>query len=133
MLPQDLEDSSTILRLALAKCRQQTLWTEFVIALKHFREPIGIEEQSRSRVKHKAFRAVLHHRNQADGRAACPDLMHGLVCGKQKPRVVAGIHHLDGMCRRVQLEEDCGHVAAAGFLAFAVVLLVHARDQFGER
>src|SRR5579863_7181874 len=55
-LPQDLEDSSTILRLALAKCRQQTLWTEFVIALKHFREPIGIEEQPRSRVEDKGFR-----------------------------------------------------------------------------
>src|ERR1700744_5761922 len=51
LLPQDLENSSTILRLALAKCRQQTLRTEFVIALKHFREPIGIEQQPRFRTE----------------------------------------------------------------------------------
>src|ERR1700733_12338068 len=51
LLPQDLEDSSTILRLALAKCCQQTLWTELIIALKHFCEPIGIEEQPRSGVE----------------------------------------------------------------------------------
>src|SRR5882757_3008937 len=133
LLPQDLEDSSTILRLALAKCRQQTLWTEFVIALKHFREPIGIEEQPRSRVEDKGFRAVLHPRDQADGRAARLNLMHCLIRGKQKPGVVARVHQLDGVHRRVQLEKDRGHVAALRFLAFAVVLLVHTRSQFGER
>src|ERR1700741_767154 len=64
-LPQALEDSSTILRLALAKCRPQTLRADFIIPLKHFRESIGIEEQPRSGVEYLRFRAVLHHRDQA--------------------------------------------------------------------
>src|ERR1700677_4928614 len=63
LLPQDLEDSSTVLRLALSKCCQQTLWTEFVIALKHFRKPVGVEEQPRFRLEGKDFRGVFHHRD----------------------------------------------------------------------
>src|SRR6201996_2134636 len=55
MLPQDLEDSSTILGLALPKCRQQPFWTEFVIALKHLGKPIGIEEQARPRREGERF------------------------------------------------------------------------------
>src|ERR1700753_729536 len=33
----------------------------------------------------------------------------------------------------VQLQENRGDIAAAGFLAFAVMLLVHARGALGER
>src|ERR1700744_3610756 len=60
LLPQNLEDSSAILGLALAKRSQQALSTEFVIALKHLGEPVGVKQQPRSRRKGQLLRGVRH-------------------------------------------------------------------------
>src|ERR1700678_1936158 len=108
LLPQDLEDSSTILRLALSKCGQQSFRTEFVIALKHLSEPIGIEEQARSRREGKRLRRVLHHGHQPNGCTACFDLVHRLIRRKQEPGIVARVDHFHPILPGAELRESRG-------------------------
>src|ERR1700749_309754 len=94
-LPQDLEDSSTILRRALAKCFHQTLRTELIMALKDLGRSIGVKEQPGAWRKVEPLGTIFHPRQQPDRRPAGLNLSRLVIRGKQETGVMPGVRHLN--------------------------------------
>src|SRR5580698_6445742 len=75
LLPQRIEDSSTLRRVALKKRSQQAFRTKFFIALKNLGEAIGVEEQPRPGREVRDLRLVFHDGQNPDGRRTGAEFM----------------------------------------------------------
>src|SRR6516164_1293544 len=106
-MPHGFEHPVAVALMAFAEMFEQPLGAELLVALsKDLCEAIRIEEESRAFRKRKRLSGVLDARENAEGRSARFNHVHGAPVFNNEPGIVAGIHHIDAVLYRIELQKN---------------------------
>src|ERR1043166_8059987 len=132
-MPHGLEHPVAIGLMAFAEMFEQPLGAKLLIVLsKDLGEAIGIEEEPRAFGKRNRLGGIPDAGENAEGRSAGFNHAHGAAAFNHEAGIVAGVHHIDAVLDRIELQKNSGDIAAASLRSFIPVLLADESGKVAE-